>query len=219
VGWSPFTGAAVADYRTPLPALLAGFLEAAVNRVLALDPDAVARLARLEGKTLQVNLEGLGIELYFTFDYGSVQVQLDSNLKPDTVVSGSPVALFAMAAPEEIGDWGLPGSGVRIEGDARLAQDIGKLFSRLQPDWEGPLAELLGDTLGFQVASGLRQGAEAVREAAQTTAELATGYFRDESGLLVPPSELRAFSRAVDDLNDAVDRLQARIGRLGKIEA
>jgi len=195
--------------------LLAGFLEAAINRVLALSPGATDRLGRLEGKTLRVNLEGLGIALYFTFDYGSVRVQLNSDHEPDTEISGSPVALFAMAAPEGVGDWGLPGSGVRIEGDARLAQDIGKLFSHLQPDWEGPLAEVLGDTLGFQVASGLRQGMQAAREAAQTTADLARGYFRDESGMLVLPDEMQAFSRAVDELSDAVDRLQSRIDRLG----
>lgn len=209
----------MADYRTPLPALLAGFLEAAVNRVLALDPEVANRLERLEGKILQVNLEGLAISLYFTFRYGSLQVQLDSDHAPDTVLSGTPVALFAMAAPEEIGDWGLPGSDVRIEGDARLAQDIGKLFSRLQPDWEGPLAEVLGDTLGFQVASGLKQGVEAVADAARTTADIATAYFRDESGMLVLPREMQEFSRTVDELSEAVDRLQARVDRLGKTRA
>ncbi len=163
---------------------------------------------------MQVDLEGLGISLYFTFDYGSVQVQLDPDAEPDTVISGTPIALFAMAAPDEISDWGLPGSGVRIEGNANLARDIGNLFSRLQPDWEGPLAAVLGDTLGFQVTSGLKQGAEAVREAAQTTAGLATGYFRDETGVLVLPAEIGEFNRAVDDLRDAVDRMQARIDRL-----
>lgn len=209
----------MADYRTPLPALLAGFLEAAVNRVLAMDAGTAKRLERLEGKHLGVVLEGLGIDLYFTFDYGAVQVQLDADSEPDTVISGSPVALFAMAAPDEIGDWGLPGSGVQIQGDANLARDLGNLFSRLQPDWQGPLASVLGDTLGFQVAEGLRQGADAVRDAAQTTAGLASGYFRDEAEMLVKPAELQAFSTAVDDLNDTVGRLEARVRRLAERQA
>lgn len=204
----------MADYRTPLPALLAGFLEAAVNRVLSLDPGAPQRLERLQGKCLQVTIEGLAIDLYFTFQFGAVQVSLDAEQEPDTRVSGTPPALFAMAAPDEVGEWGLPGSGVRIEGSAELARDLGRLFSELQPDWEGPLASVLGDTLGFQLASGLRQGAAAVREAGQTTVDLATGFFRDEAEVLVRPSELAQFNAAVDDLNDAVERLASRIARL-----
>ncbi|MEJ2535095.1 MAG: SCP2 sterol-binding domain-containing protein [Gammaproteobacteria bacterium] len=204
----------MADYRTPLPALLAGAMEAAVNRVLALDPSAAGRVDRLEGRLLQLDLEGLGITLFFTFAYGSVQVSLDAEGEADTVVSGTPAALFSMAAPEEVSSWGLPGSGVRISGDAGLARDLGKLFEQLDPDWEAPLSAVLGDTLGFQVSTGLARGARALREAAKTTAEFTAQYLRDESGLLVEAEEVREFGDAVERLRDGVGRLDARLRRL-----
>jgi ubiquinone biosynthesis protein UbiJ len=197
-----------------LPAILAGILEAAINQVLSLDESALEGLARLDGKLLQVDLEGLGISLFFTFAYGSVKVSLDAESEPDTLISGTPVALFAMAAPEEIGDWGLPGSGVQIQGDATLARDIGKLFNRLEPDWAGPLTGLLGDTLGFQVASGIKQGAEALREAARATADQAAGFIRDPSSPVVNKAELGEFTHSVDELRESVDRLMARFGQL-----
>lgn len=203
----------MADYRTPLPALLAGALEGAVNRVLALDPAAAGRMDRLEGRLLQLDIEGLGITLFFTFAYGSVQVSLDAEGEADTMVSGTPAALFSMAAPEEVSDWGLPGSGVRISGDAGLARDLGKLFEQLDPDWEAPLSNLLGDTLGFQVSSGLVRGVRALREAAKTTAELSAQYLRDESGLLVEADEVRDFGDGVERLRDGVGRLEARLRR------
>jgi len=199
------------DYRTPLPALLAGFLEAGVNRVLALDPASEQRLLKLQGKTLQLDLEGLDITLFLSFDSGNVRVGLDSDTEPDTLVRGTPVALFAMAAPGEAEHWGLPGSNVHIEGDANLARDLERLFSALEPDFEKPITDLLGDVLGFQVASGLKQGAEGMRAAAESTIKMAGSFFRDESETLVRPPELDEFNRAVDTLNDAIERLEARL--------
>ena len=204
----------MADYRTPLPQIFAGLLEAAVNQVLAMDNNSADRVARLEGKLLQLDLEGLGITLFFTFEYGSVGVSLDAEETPDTTISGTPAALFSMAAPDGVSEWGLPGSSVRIEGDANLARDAERLFSHLDPDWERPLARILGDTLGFQVSEGLKQGVGAVQEAARTTADLAVGYFRDESGTLVGTAEMNAFNTGVEELRGAVDGLEARIKAL-----
>jgi ubiquinone biosynthesis protein UbiJ len=203
----------VAEYRTPLPALLAAMLESGINRVLALDSDAAQRLSRLQGRLLEVELEGLGIELFMGFEYGSVLVSVEAGQEADTVVSGTPMALFMMAAPDDVGDWGLPGSGVRIQGDANLARDLGKVFSQLDLDWEGPLSGLLGDTLGFQVASGLRQGVSAARSAAQTLSSQLSDYFRNEPGAVVAKPEMRGFEQAVDELRDGVDRLEARLKR------
>lgn len=191
--------------------MLAGVLEAAINRLLALDPASAERVLRLEGKCLQLDLEGLGISLFLGFGSGYVRVDLDSEQEPDTVIGGSPVALFSMAAPGEAAQWGLPGSKVTISGDAALARDIERLFSRLEPDWQQPFSELFGDTAGFQLASGLQQGFEALRDAAFTTADIAGRYFRDETGELVSTMELDAFSRSVDALNDATERLEARL--------
>ncbi len=202
------------EYRTPLPQIMAGFIEAGVNRVLALDPDSATRLLKLQGKCLQLDLEGLAITLYLGFDSGNVQVALDSESEPDTVISGTPMALFAMAAPGDISNWGLPGSSVQISGDANLARDIERLFSKMDPDWEKPFSDVLGDVLGFQVTSGLKHGVEAVRAAAETTTDMAGAYFRDESNVLVRPAELGEFNQAVDTLNDATERLEARIRNL-----
>jgi len=201
-------------YRTPLPALLAGFLEAGINRVLSLDAGSTARLERLEGKLLRLDLEGVGIELYLSFGFGAVRVGIKAPREPDTVISGSMGALFAMLAPEDIGNWGLPGSGVKIQGDANLARDLGNVFSRLNPEWEARLASLFGDTLGHQLAAGMRDGAQALRRAAGDSADLAARYFRDETGMLVTPADMQQFTSDVDRLRDAVERLQQHVNRM-----
>ena len=166
------------EYITPLPGMLAFALETAANHVLQLDMESPARVKKLEGRLLQVNLEGLGITLFFTFKHGVVRVRLKTEGTPDTVISGTPVALFSMAEPEEV-DWGLPDSKVQINGDASLARDLERIFSKLEPDWEGPLAGMFGDVAGHQLAQGLRQGAETARETARSASKVFSDIIKD----------------------------------------
>ena len=56
------------EYKTPLPGILAAMLETAVNRLLDLDEDTPVRLARLDGRMLQLDIEGVGITLFFAFN-------------------------------------------------------------------------------------------------------------------------------------------------------
>ena len=132
-------------------------LETAINRLLDLDENTPERLERLEGRMLQLDIEGIGITLFFAFNGQHVEVGTKSEHEPDTVISGSPYALFSMAVPDEIGNWGTPESRVTITGDANLARDLERLFSRLDPDWEGRLSRIFGDVWGHQVRTGCKQ--------------------------------------------------------------
>ncbi len=170
----------MADYKTPLPGMLALALETAINQVLQLDKESPARVKKLEGRLLQLDLEGLNITLFFTFKYGVVHVGLDADATPDTVISGTPVALFSMAEPEDV-DWGLADAKVQINGDANLARDLERIFSKLEPDWEGPLTGMLGDTAGYQAAQGIRQGVETARETARTAGKMLTDFMKDNN--------------------------------------
>ena len=158
--------------------MLAHALETAVNKVLQLDMESPERVKKLEGRVLQLDLEGLAITLFFTFKHGVVRVRLDSESKPDTIISGTPVALFSMAKPEEA-DWSLPDSKVQINGDASLARDLERIFSKLEPDWEGPLAGMFGDVAGHQIAQGLRQGAETAKETARSASKVISDIIKD----------------------------------------
>ena len=169
----------MSDYKTPLPSMLAMALETAINQVLQLDIDSPTRVNKLEGRLLQVDLEGLTITLFFTFRHGNVRVSLDTDETPDTTISGTPVALFSMAEPEE-SDWGLADSKVQINGDASLARDLERIFSKLEPDWEGQLSGMLGDVAGYQVAQGIRQGVETARETANTASKIFADFMKDK---------------------------------------
>ena len=205
----------MSSYRTPLPAILAATLEAAINRLLSMDEESGQRLAALKGRQVKVELEGLGIDLYFVFSEFRVSVNLegeaDAEHEADAVISASPVTLFAMALPEGDQSWGRPGSGVRISGDALLARDLERLFSRLDPDWEQQLSNWFGDVVGYQLASGARGAAEQFRATIATLESMTGVFLKQPSSPVAQKEEISEFGRAVDTLRDATGRLEARL--------
>ncbi|MFC1696590.1 SCP2 domain-containing protein, partial [Pseudomonadota bacterium] len=199
------------EYKTPLPGILAAMLESAINRLLDLDDDTPARLDRLEGRMLQLDLEGVGITLFFAFNGRQVEVGTRSSYESDTVISGSPAALFAMAVPEEMGNWGSPGSRVTITGDANLARDLERLFSRLDPDWEGRLSRIFGDVWGHQVASGLRAGMEQARGTAESAGSMLSEYIEQNQSPVIRREEFDEFAEEVEDTRQSMEQLEDRI--------
>jgi ubiquinone biosynthesis accessory factor UbiJ len=199
----------MARYLTPLPGLLARAMESAFNQAIALDPAAAQRLDALNGKTVKLVLDRLGIDLFFIGQGQRLAVVAESDIEPATTIQGSPSALLAMAVPE----WRAPGSGVRIEGDAGSAQALEKLFKQLDPDWEALLSQHLGDVLGHQVWRLLRDAGGMARHGARTAGDQLARYLREESGLLVTRDEANTFNREVDELREACDRLEARLRR------
>lgn len=205
-------------YRTPLPGLLAAGLETAINRVLALDENSGDRLRRLDNCLLRLDLEGVGISLFFAFTGRRVDVGTNSQHEPDAIISGSPLALFSMAAPEDAARWGSVESRVRITGDAQLARDLERLFSQLDPDWEGRLSRMLGDVVGHQVAAGLRGGVEQFRQMAGNAADMFSEYFRSNQGPtaqgVAQGDDLEEFADSVDEIRTDTDRLEGRVRKL-----
>lgn len=187
-----------------------------VNRVLQLDPASAQRLAALEGKRLRLDLTGSGQSVLVLVSDRQLRLSLLSareageSIEPDTVVSGRPGDLFAAAAP----DWGHSDSGVTIRGDTGLARDLQKLLQQLDPDWEAPLAQLLGDVAGHQVAKFARAGRSWLQRAAESTAAAGQDFLRYENDALVSAPEFDRFSEQVETTRDAVDRAEARLKRL-----
>ena len=202
------------EYRTPFPGIMAALLEAGINRVLAMDESTPQRLGRLADRMLQLDIEGIGITLFIAFTDRRVEVGTRSDHEPDTVISGSPLALFTMAVPDGPGSWVEPESRVTITGDANLARDLERLFSQLEPDWEGSLSRIFGDVWGHQVAAGLKVGAEHAKESAGAAGEMVEELIRREGGPLVRDTELAEFAGEVEDARSTLDSLEERLAGL-----
>lgn len=194
-----------------LARVLARAVQVAANRALALDPDTASRLREFEGRTVALHVEGPEIVLYLTPSGDGLKVAPEGEAQ--TTIRGTPGALFANAVSEESRR---AAGRIHIEGDANLGQSFEQLFRRLKPDWEEPLAQAFGDVLGPRIATALRQGVDWSRSAGWSLAGQVSEYLREESRLLVTRTEMEEFVREVDNLREAVERLEARLHRLSR---
>jgi len=198
-------------YMTPLPGMLAAAIEFVLGQAASLDADPAAKLQPLEGRWLKFSLESLQIDLWLSAEGERMRVLAepeDEHLKPDAEISGSPGALLAMALP----GFG-SSSGVRIEGDARLAQQFQQTVKALDPDLEKGLIDYFGELLGPQIYRITTEALAFAGQTAGTGGDQVSRWLREESRFVPDPDEWREFHDGVDGLREAVDRLENRIRR------
>ena len=204
--------------RSPLDTLkpLAGrLLEAVLNRALALDPDTRAALDALDGQRVRLDLESPPLALELAVEGKILRVGPPREAEPDLAVRAGLGALLGALPFLKAAGSGAPVGKIRISGDAELARRLQRLAAGFDPDWEQPFADAFGPLLGPQLAQALRAGLREARHQAGSLARASVEYLTEESRDLVPTAEQQAFAEDVDALRDAVERLAARINRLG----
>ncbi len=195
----------------PLRSIAGRLLQAALNRALALDPDAAPRLAALEGRALSVHLRGPGLALTLGVQSGALTVgppAADAALR----VGLTPGALLKLALAR--GDGALAPGAVEIAGDAELARRLERLAREFRPDFEQAFADSFGEVLGVPLARAFASGLAAVRRGAKHAAEDGADWLRDEARLTPSRAEVEDFLDAVDALRERADRLDARLAAL-----
>lgn len=205
-------------FKTPLPRLMAEVLGKALNEMIRLDSSerVAKRMVLLNGRSVALCLTGVGIHLVFSGTDEGLQVlaqhpdDFDSD-DFDTIIIGTPQALLAMAIP----DWTSTQAGVRIEGDAAVAQALEQLMRQLNPDWEALWVEHFGLVVGHQLHHLFASMLETGQNLSQVGFSQVREYARTESQLVVDREDFNAISRRVDDLNEAIDRLEVNAQRRG----
>lgn len=196
-----------------LPAPLLAAAEAAVNRLLRLDPEGAARLAKIQGSVLRVELLGFGLHLHVVPEGAALRLFGDYAAEPDCTLRATPAALLGMALAEHREDEIFSGA-VKIEGDNGLAQALGDLLKGLDIDWEEQLSTLVGDTLAHRIGDQARAGRHWAERTSTTLQSDLREYLIEEGRLLPSETEMDRFLSGVDRLRDDVERLEARIERL-----
>lgn len=199
------------DLKLPAPLLAAA--EALINRLLGLDPEGAARLAKAQGRVLRVELIGFGVHFHIVPEAAALRLFGDYETEPDCLVRATPAALLGMALAEHREDEVFSGA-VKIEGDNGLAQLIGDVIKGLDIDWEEQLSTFFGDTLAHRVGQQARASQRWAERTGETLQQDLREYLIEEGRLLPSETEMNGFLSGVDRLRDDVARLEARIDRL-----
>lgn len=193
--------------------LFAATLEQAINRYLLLDPASERRLARLSGKSVAMEVTGLGMHMVFGISNAGVQILPLEGSEPDARLSGTPMAFASLSFSDNPGK-ALLERGVRLEGDSSIAQDFGDLLGKVEIDWEELAARALGDPVAHQLGNLLRGTGDWVRRATGSLRSDVGEYLQEESRSLPSAGEVEHLLSGIDTFRSDVDRLEARIRRL-----
>jgi ubiquinone biosynthesis protein UbiJ len=192
--------------------LLAG-LEAAVNRYLRLDPDAMSRMADLQPRSIAIELLPLQLTLYVLPGENGVQLRSRLETGPDTVLRGTPLGLAQLGLGSDGGNALFSGS-VTIEGDVETGQAFKAILDEMDIDWEEQLSRITGDVIAHQLGNTARRAASALQDGRRTLERDIGEYLQEELRVLPTRIETENFSADVSRLGMDTDRLAARIRRL-----
>jgi ubiquinone biosynthesis protein UbiJ len=199
----------------PLRQLAGRALETTLNHVLSLDAETQTKLSTLDGRSVQLHLQGLDLALAVTVEGNRLKVG-PAPERSDLRVAATPGSLLSMLFRRN--HESLAPGKVEIAGDAELARRLEKLASNFAPDFEEAFTRTFGDVAGVPLANAVREGLAHARESASHLAHDGAAWLRDETQMAVAPGEVESFLDDVDKLRERAERLEARLARLERLQ-
>lgn len=194
-------------------ATLLTLTETSLNQLLGHNPEALRRLAELEGKVIGLKLEAPACSLSLRPHRKGLQIELIDQDDTDVTLSGNVSDFLRLLTAQEKTD-ALFGKSIRITGDSGLATRFSQILIDAGMDWEGILADIIGDLPAHQLGSYLRWKAAFYLNAGNSLMQNMEEYLKEEIRLLPTRPELEHFSDQVDTLSESTERAEARLQRL-----
>jgi len=199
--------------RSLLPsAVIAALAEAGLNAYLDQDPEVRARLARMDGRVMALDLMAFGT-LYLCVLDERVRVSDHCDMDPDVTLRGTPATLAQLALD--------PTADIRVEltGSVSVGQQFQQLIADIEPDWEEKASRLVGDVAAHELGRLFRAARTWALEAREAWEANLGEYLQEERRDLPARAEVAHFFEGVDELRSDLDRLAARIRRLERSAA
>ena len=179
-----------------------------INHVLSSEPWATGELARHAGKTILLKLP-VGDLCFEITPAGLLAVSEASD------TSSLVLEVSARALSELTGSTGSlreqAFKAVKITGDADLAQLLGRLVGQVRWEYEEDLARLVGDAPANFAARQGKKFVSASKSAASDLLSNVVEYVSEERKVLLNQRDFMAHKNELNELRDAVDRMEKRI--------
>ncbi|MEP2650430.1 MAG: SCP2 sterol-binding domain-containing protein [Paraglaciecola sp.] len=206
----------------PIAQLLTSGIELGFNQLLNLDTDSQARLAKLNGKSLQVSVKELPFPLLFNFseqvEVGAVVESNEHNQAPDCLIELDLNTLPKLQDSSQLTQL-IQQKKLSLIGDIYIAQTFGDLIKELDIDWEEQLSKYTGDVVAHQTFSSAKSLLSQAKQELEKAATNIGDRMTQADAIAVKPIEMALFSDQVGDLRSDTERLLARLQRLEQAQA
>lgn len=190
--------------------MLLQLFELASNKTLEYDPQTQARLAKLQGKTMVLHLKSINQLLAITSRPEGLEFSRSLPESVDVTLKATIGAMIKITR-DGIEDAELEPGELEIIGDPIVGQRFGLVISELDVDWQGLIAEQIGDGPANAVTSAAVQ-AKAFAKASQSNfKDWLNDFIKNELDVVVDKQEVDEFLDDVDTLRADIDRLDVKV--------
>ena len=194
--------------------MLLNILELAINGALEFDPKAQRDLVKLHGKTMTLEIKPIPQKISISpMPHG---LEFANESKATDVTLSATIGALVKISRDGLDDAELESGELEINGDPIVGQRFARILSQLDIDWEGLLAQRLGETPAVLISGGFVKAKEIAKESKGLFSKHLSNLLTDEMGLVAAKSDIELFLDNVDTLRADADRLQARIQRIQK---
>jgi ubiquinone biosynthesis accessory factor UbiJ len=166
-------------------------------------------LIAFAGKVLQFDIAFIKTNLLILED-GSLGVAAD-NAVADAIIHIPPSLALRLIAKDEAAKM-----LIKIDGDAHLATELGKVLQLIRWDAEEDLSKIIGDIPANKIASISKKSAETAKTQMINLAEMLAEYWQEEKLILAKKWQVEQFNADVDALRSDCARLEKRLKKLTK---
>ena len=187
------------------------FIEAELNRCVGESTAARDLLARLDGTSFAVHVEGVGLTVALHAEGDRLRLDDDATAATATL-RATPFDLLRLLDAEGVS--GVKRTHAELKGDLQVAERYAQLLKLARPDLEDEAAKWVGDVPAHALGEMLRGVGSWLKRAGEALRMNTTEFLQEESRALPASLEAQAFYGDVDRLRDDVERAAVRLARL-----
>ena len=207
--------------------LALGAVERLINQLINMDAITRIQFNQLQGKLLRVVIDSPQLSVDVYFDEYKVRFEPTVTGKSDTpsIFEQRPydktvaiaeatatlhvksiVELAKLFVAEDIGN-------IPLEGDYHLLQDIQKIIQQTEPDLASHLSPWIGPTLAHEIGK-IQLAPKHLKRSVQSHTFFVEDFLKEDSGLFAPRWQMDDLQQDTRQLNQNIDRLEAKIQQL-----
>lgn len=188
-------------------------LETAINTALKYDPATLRDLSEIEGQVLVIDCNMPDLRIAIEAQQQQIVVHTDWDEEAAVTLEGSMIAMAKMAANASDTS-SFAGSGVQLSGNLETLHKLHKILSQLNIDWDGALADLVGDVPAHIIGSAVRKSKQIHKQTLQRATSALSEVAKEELEIIPSQNAFVQFKQEVRQMASDTDRLMARISAL-----
>ena len=187
-------------------------VERLINRALEYDPVSAKALTHLDGQIIRIDSTMPPISISISIGTVGQGVKLHSERQEDSdvTIEGTLVSMVSVALSSKE-SMSFSGTGVKVSGNLDTLNQLNKIIGNLDIDWEGALAQIIGDLPAHLFAKTVRNSAAFKTQTSARASSAIVEVAQEEFQLTPSKNEFETIGPQIRRLSSDVDRLTAKV--------